>query len=153
MKLNDILNLPKEYGAFDIREFVPPQIWNRFKEQSVMMMDPKVFDIAVLYRTYFDVPIIINNWFIGGPYMYRGYRPPRVNVGAEFSQHKTGRAFDCHSPNISPQEMYKMILKDPQLFMDAGLTTLEDISFTKTWLHSDCRIVTTTTDILIVKPI
>lgn len=137
---------------FDVREFVPPQIWNKYGERSIWFVDPKLIEIATLYREFFEAPIIINNWYIGGKYMYRGYRPPRINVGTEYSQHKMGRAFDCHSPNITPQEMYKSILDNPEPFMKVGLTALEDINFTTTWLHSDCRPSLQDT-ILIVKPI
>jgi len=143
MKLNDY---------FDVREFVPPQIWNKYGEKSIWFIDPKIIQIATLYREFFNVPIVINNWYIGGKFMYRGYRPPRVNIGSEFSQHKMGRAFDCHSPLITPQEMYKIILDNPTKFQEVGLTTLENIIFTNTWLHSDCRPTNQDT-ILIVNPL
>lgn len=143
MKLNDY---------FDVREFVPPQIWNKYQNNSIWFVDPKLVQIATAYREFFETPIVINNWFIGGKFMYRGYRPPRVNVGAEFSQHKMGRAFDCHSPLITPQQMYKLILDNEKHFMEYGLTALEDISFTETWVHSDCR-PSLLDKILIVKPI
>lgn len=143
MKLND---------HFDVREFVPPQIWNKYGEKSIWFIDPKIIQIATFYREFFNVPIVINNWYIGGKFMYRGYRPPRVNIGSEFSQHKMGRAFDCHSPSITPQEMYKLILDNPTKFQEAGLTTLENIIFTNTWLHSDCRPTNQDT-ILIVNPL
>lgn len=137
---------------FDIREFVPPQIWNKFGEKSIWFIDPKIIEIAKAYREFFEVPIIINNWYIGGKFMYRGYRPPRVNVGTEYSQHKSGRAFDCHSPNITPQNMYKLILDNQEFFMEKGLTTIENVVFTPTWLHSDCR-PTSKKEILIVNPL
>jgi len=144
MKLNDF---------FEIQEFVPPQIWNKFGEKSLWLIDPKIIEIATEYRKFFKVPIIINNWNSrNGPYMYRGYRPPRVNIGSEYSQHKMGRAFDFSSPGTNPEFFYNEILKNQEHFMKFGLTTLEDISFTKTWLHSDCRETNQDT-ILIVKPL
>lgn len=137
---------------FDIREFVPPQIWNRFGEKSIWFIDPKIIEIAKAYREFFEVPIIINNWYIGGRFMYRGYRPPRANVGTEYSQHKSGRAFDCHSPSITPQHMYKLILDNQEFFMEKGLTTVENVLFTPTWIHSDCR-PTNKKELLIVNPL
>lgn len=137
---------------FDVREFVPPQIWNKFGEKSIWFIDPKVISIATAYREFFEVPIIINNWFIGGKYMYRGYRPPRVNIGTEFSQHKSGRAFDCHSPSISVKEMYRLILDNQEIFKGVGLTTIENVDFTPTWIHSDCR-PSLSDDLLIVNPL
>lgn len=137
---------------FDIREFVPPQIWNKYAEKSLWFIDPKIVEIATAYREHFNVPIVINNWYIGGQFMYRGYRPPRVNIGSEYSQHKMGRAFDCHSPSISVKEMHSEIIKNFDKFKLVGLTTLEDINFTTTWVHSDCRPTNQDT-VLIVKPL
>ena len=143
MKLNDY---------FDVREFVPPQIWNKFGEKSIWFIDPKVVEIATAYREFFKVPIVINNWYIGGQFSYRGYRPPRVNIGAEFSQHKMGKAFDCHSPSISVKDIYNQILENWDHFKQFGLTTVEDVNFTPTWIHSDCRVTNQDT-LLIVKPL
>lgn len=142
----------KVNNHFSIEEFVPPQIWNKFKEKSIWFINPKVIEIATAYREFFNVPIIINNWYIGGNLMYRGYRPPRVNIGAEYSQHKLGNAFDCHSPELSPKDMHKAIVENYEHFKQFGLTTLEDINFTPTWVHSDCRPTNQDT-LLIVKPL
>lgn len=143
MKINDY---------FDVREFVPPQIWNKFKESSIWFIDPKVIAIATAYREFFNVPIIINNWYNGGSFMYRGYRPPRANVGSEYSQHKMGRAFDCHTTAMSSRELHKLIIDNQKHFMEFGLTTLEDPAFSPTWVHSDCR-PTNMNELLIVKPL
>lgn len=124
---------------FDIREFVPKQIWTKFGDKSIWFVDERTIAIALAYREHFGVPIIINNWHTGGEYMYRGYRPPRVNLGAEYSQHKFGRAFDCSTSSISASDMLKEVQANWTKFKALGLTTIENPKFTPGWLHSDCR--------------
>lgn len=137
---------------FDLREFVPPEIWGRYGEKSIWFVDPKVFAIASAYREFFGVPVIVNTWHNGGQLTYRGYRPPDTKIGATFSQHRFGRAFDCHFVGLTVQEAYKRICDNFAPFAAVGLTTLEDVAHTPTWLHSDCRAVADNSKPLIVRP-
>ena len=137
---------------FHIEEFVPPQIFKKFGENSIWFIDPKIIAIATAYREFFGVPVHINDWHSGGKMTYRGYRPPRVNVGAEYSQHKMGRAFDCNIGKMTSKEMYDKVIANYEHFKAFGLTTLENYKFTDGWLHSDCRI-TNTNKLLIVDPL
>lgn len=137
---------------FELEEFIPPQIFKRWGTNSIQFLDPKILAIATAYREFFGVPVHINNWHKGGPLSYRGYRPPRVNVGGEYSQHKFGRAFDCNIGNMTSKEMSTKVLDNWEHFKTFGLTTLENYKFTDTWLHSDCRITNQDTP-LIVDPL
>lgn len=139
MKTNNFVTAYRLNKYFLIEEFVPPQTIKLFKEKAIWFVDPKVIAIATAYREFFDVPVLINNWHRGGSISYRGYRPPRVNVGAEYSQHKLGNAFDCNIGVMTGKEMYKNVVDNYDYFKQFGLTTVEDPIFTKTWLHSDCR--------------
>jgi hypothetical protein len=136
---------------FDIREFVPPSLWNEKKEKCIEYIDPAIISIAEFYRDFFKSKVIVNDWLFGGQLTLRGWRPQDCKIGAKFSQHKLGKAFDCHFDTISHIDAYKKILADPKPFMEKGLTTLENIEFTKTWLHSDVR-KTGYKGILIVNP-
>lgn len=137
---------------FEIEEFVPPQIFKQYGQRSIWFIDPKIVDIATAYREFFEVPVRINNWHNGGPYSYRGYRPPRVNIGSEYSQHKFGRAFDCNIGTMNAKQMFDEVSKNYAHFEKFGLTTLENYKFTDGWLHSDCRI-TNNDKLLIVDPL
>lgn len=137
---------------FEIEEFVPPQIFKQYQQKSLWFIDPKIIEIATAYREFFDQPVIINNWYNGGPYSYRGYRPPRVNIGSEYSQHKFGRAFDCNIGKMTSKEAYEQVTKNFDHFSKYGLTTLENYKFTDGWLHSDCRETGIKT-LLIVDPL
>lgn len=59
---------------FDLREFVPPEIWNRYGEKSIWFVNPKLFEIAqfekefltAYYKNKYDdlktVLVVCNNW-------------------------------------------------------------------------------------------
>lgn len=143
MKLNDY---------FEIQEFVPPQTFKRFGANSIWFINPKIVELATAYREFFKLPVVINNWNRGGQFSYRGYRPPRVNVGAEYSQHKLGNAFDCNIGSMTEKQMFDAVKENFSFFKEFGLTTLEDYNFTDGWLHSDVRH-TNLNELLIVKPL
>lgn len=137
---------------FDLEEFVPPQIFKLFGKDSIWYIDPKIVELATAYRMFFNKPVVINNWHKGGTYSYRGYRPPRVNVGAEYSQHKSGRAFDCTIGKMTEKQMFDTIKENFSYFKEFGLTTMEDYRFTDGWIHSDVRN-TNLDHLLVVKPL
>lgn len=151
---------------FDVREFVPKSIWDAFGESSKWFIDIRMVKLAEFYKQFFkayykadNVLIIANNWHTGGEYQFRGYRPRSCNVGGENSQHRRGTAFDCDIIIIKGKqrieanykEIHQVIKQNQKEFMDAGLTTIEDVAFAPTWLHSDNRNTGLDT-ILIVKP-
>jgi hypothetical protein len=57
---------------------------------------------------------------------------------------------------LSADEVRAEILSFPQVFLDLGLSTLENGTFAPTWVHSDIRNtamdLSRPTQILIVKP-
>lgn len=136
---------------FYIHEFVPKVIYNKYGENSKWFIRPEIIRLAEFYRTWFNAPLYINNWFWGGDKQNRGFRTPNTSIGALYSQHKLGAAFDCNIRGITPDEVRAEILAHEEEFMKVGLTTLEDGHFAPTWVHSDIR-PTGLDNILIVKP-
>lgn len=124
---------------FDVREFVPPQIWQRFKESSGWFIRPEVIRLAQFYRDWFGAAVTVNTWPWGGPHTERGFRLPHTDTGASLSQHRFGCAFDCTIDGLSADEVRQEILSHEEAFMEAGLTTLESGEFAPTWVHSDIR--------------
>ncbi len=122
---------------FVIQEFVPPAIYNQFKEKSIWFINPQLYIIAEFVRKHFNKPVTINNWHAGGTYTESGFRMPDTGTGAKLSAHKRGCAIDIKMPGVNYDDVRKEILANEKLFMDAGVTTIED--GTKTWLHIDCR--------------
>ncbi len=136
---------------FSLHEFVPRIIYQRYGVNARWFIRKEIIDLAQFYRDWFEAPLYINNWFWGGPRQNRGFRTPNTRVGALYSQHKLGAAFDCNVKGMSPDDVRQEILDNSAEFMAAGLTTLEDPAFAPTWIHSDIRR-TEMDEILIVRP-
>ncbi len=121
---------------FDIREFVDPDTWNQFGENSRWFIDKRLVDCVELLRELTGSPIIINDWHVGGRFKESGLRNPITSTGARYSQHKFGRAADCKL-NGNTEDVRNIIRKNWDKFKSLGLTTIE--KDTPTWVHLDCR--------------
>ena len=137
---------------FLLQEFVPKAIYKLYEGKSTWFINPKIIQIAQELRYASGVPIIINNWHIGGVYNQSGYRVPETVIGAKLSQHKLGNAIDVRSNEVTPIELMNVVLSKKDLFMQLGLTAMEDVTATKSWLHLDCRFVPQQKEIIIFKP-
>lgn len=136
---------------FYLYEFVPKEIYERWGEKSIRFIDRRIVLLADFIRDRFGKPMTINNWHEGGSLNNRGFRLPDSSVGAFLSDHKFGRAEDFNIEGITPQEVYKDIMDNQDMYMKAGATIIEDIEFTKTWTHLSVSW-TGSDKILIVKP-
>lgn len=136
---------------FDLREFVPPSVWDDFGTASRWFLDPRMLDLAQFYRDYFDTPVRVNDWHYGGSFTERGFRLPDTNTGAGLSQHKFGRAFDCNIRGMDSDEVRREIQQNEAVFLEAGLTTLESGEIATTWVHSDIRY-TDKNEIMVITP-
>ena len=81
----------------------------------------------------------LNDWYWGGGNDSRGWRPADDPDGAALSQHKFGRALDGSPESASPVEVHVDIINNPQLYLDAGITTFETVWLTPSWVHMDNR--------------
>jgi len=138
---------------FHIEEFVSKSVFKQFGEKSLWFIDPKVIQIARFVRNRMGKPVNINTWKWreNGGFQYRGLREQGVAIGAAFSQHRFGRGLDLDVVGMGVSEIMEDIQKQPKLYMEAGVTTVEDPKFTPTWVHFDCR-PTNKKEILWVKP-
>ena len=141
------LTLPK-YPCFnspyyDIREWVDARTWNAFGIRSVWQLDPRQVRIGDLIRKKTGAPTTINNWHFVRPgetvYDSSGFRAVWDQTGGKLSQHRRGFAGDYKVRGIPPLQVCQIILANLDEFLDAGLTTIENIEFTPSWLHLDCR--------------
>lgn len=123
---------------FDLQEFVPEEIFKKWQGSSLWFVDPRIIQTAQALRDEFG-PMTINDKYRGGTYNYSGFRQPSCTIGAKMSQHRFGRAIDCKFKDITVQEAYASILADQSYWISKGITTLENIDFTKSWLHVDIR--------------
>lgn len=139
---------------FYLDEFIHPDIYRKYGKNSIWFLDAKIVYICQQLRTDLNVPITINNWAVGGNFKYSGLRPLDAKIGAKRSQHKFGRAADPKGfGGMSIEEVFNYIMdnENKSRYMDLGLTTIENIKHTPTWLHLDTRL-TNLEDILIVNP-
>lgn len=164
---------------FNLKEFVSPLTWKRFGLKSIWFIDPKIIAIAQLLRDVTGARVTINDWHLEGNYRYSGYRPPlivrlkkifanrfepiktlneflkivkRYKIGAAESDHKFGRAIDVKVKGLTSGEVYNIIISHKSEFIKAGLTVMEDVSYTSTWNHLSCRNTGTKNEILIIQP-
>lgn len=128
-----------------MQEFIPSKeyynimVYKNSEDRFYRLVDPKIVSIAQFYRDYFGREVVINNWHTGGNFSLRGWRPQDTKIGARFSQHKLGKAFDCNIKGLSDREVYETILKNKELFYEKGVRRLEDIRYTTGWLHTDIK--------------
>ena len=126
--------LPKSYYKKDNR------LWNIFDDRLLITIDN-------LRNKYGKM--LVNDWYWKGENQYRGWRPLDCKVGAEFSQHKFGRAVDLILLEVDVNMVRKEII-DNQFSEDFKyITCMEDNT---SWLHIDVRNHNKKNGILIVLP-
>lgn len=146
---------------FAIKEFVSNKFLNFCASkgfQPSWFIRPEVVKLAQFYKDFFTryfknkypglktvlININTNGW------QTRGYRDKmdQSKNGAKHSQHNFFNAFDCEiilvfndgrRVEADYYEIHHVIYQNEQLFLDAGLTTIESLKIAKGWLHSDLR--------------
>lgn len=120
---------------FIIQELVDRATFEKFGEQAWMLFNPIALEALDDLRRFFNAPVIVNNWHEGGQFQYRGFRPRSCSIGAEYSQHRFGNAFDCDIQGVTAQEARKKILENQDNLLLFQITRLED---KVNWVHMDC---------------
>lgn len=121
---------------FSLQELVDKETFSKWGGFSQKFLDEDTVKLLQFMRDRWG-SLRVNDWSYGGKLQYRGLRPPNCTVGGSMSQHRFGRAFDLNSNRLSPNEMRADILNNESLFLDHGLTRIEDGNFAPTWLHFD----------------
>jgi hypothetical protein len=137
-----------------LNEVVHPAAIQALGERAWTLMDERVLRGADWLREMFG-PCTINGKFGGKGFTESGLRDPFTKTGAKFSQHKFGRALDMKFHKVTCKEVYEYIIRNPGQARENGITTVEDIAFTGTWLHIDCRLLPESfpdNGVLVVKP-
>lgn len=127
---------------FDIREFIHPAFFNAVGPiKARWYISDFQRDFAFLLREVLDSPIELNDWYRGGRLVGKGSRPRsyKPKGGGEFSQHYAFNALDPSSKHFTPAQMLQKIMDNAARFEAIGLTTIESLEITPTWLHGDCR--------------
>jgi hypothetical protein len=139
---------------FALNEVVYPGAIQALGDRAWTLMDERILRGADWLRELFG-PCTINGKFGGKGFTESGLRDPFTKTGAPFSQHKFGRALDLKFHKVTCKEVYDYIIRNPGQARENGITTVEDIAFTGTWLHIDCRLLPESfpeNGVLVVKP-
>lgn len=125
---------------FYLQEFVPKSLYRKWGNNATWYIDPRIPKLAQFVRDRYNVPITINNWHYKkeGIFNFRGFRPSNCAWGAKHSMHKGGRAFDFDC-QIPLKEIFADILLNKKLFMNKGISAVENIERSITWIHVDIR--------------
>lgn len=138
---------------FDLREWVPPEIYVQRGERAWELLDVTLLKGADLLRKELNSPVIINTWHsaeLTARFTRRtqsGFRTVAFfvdladgdrAVGLEayaksLSQHKFGRGMDCLTPGVSSEEVRRIVKAAPKHF---GFTAVEG---KVSWFHGDTR--------------
>ena len=133
---------------FDLREFIPKEVYDVFGEKSTRFIDPNLVVVCEWLRVTLGKSITINNWHTGGQYNLSGFRPPDCPTGAKLSSHKRGTAADIKVAGMTPKQVLKYIQDHWKELRDMGLSTVENPDATPTWLH--ISVEWTDLDVLVI---
>jgi len=143
MKVND---------RFDIREYVPKEVWDKYGQRSVRFVDRALMDadlellLDLQDHLGEELSCTINNWLWGGTRTQSGLRVEGQRYYRPTSLHATGRASDkifkySSGPNkgklVPNKVVYDFILANQDVYWSLGIRRIEDIRDAKTWLHWD----------------
>lgn len=123
---------------FTIAELVPKRTLEQYKGRDHILwglLDQEALQALVALREFFG-PLEVNNYVWGGARQYSGWRPGNSKVGAVLSQHKFGRAFDCHFKNVTSDEVRAYVLAHQNSF-----PWIHSIEMEVSWFHFDTRYV------------
>ena len=128
--------IPKYFQWY---ELMPSE---EYKPYWLILMDERILRTLDEIRKHYGVPVTVNNWFTGGQFRNRGFRPMTGNVGAKYSQHRFGRAVDFDVRGISAET----VRNDIRAGLFPLITCIED---NINWVHIDVR---NTNSLLVVTP-
>lgn len=90
---------------FNTEELVSKEVYELLGDMAIKLIDPTALEVLENVREILDVPLICNNWHDGGTRDECGFRAQGTSVGAKYSQHRVGMAFDLVSPRMTAKEM------------------------------------------------
>lgn len=140
MNKNKVINDLKKY--FNIRELVSPNVYYELKDRAWDLFHIDALKMLLNVRIFYQKPIIINSVKRG--YKASGYRAMDCRIGAKYSAHRLGLAFDLKDARMTLKhnlELYEFILKGGKYL---GVIELESKNYTiqnkvTGWVHISCR--------------
>lgn len=124
---------------FIIQEFVPREVFEIFGTKSSWFIDIRIVHVCQYLRDLTQKSLTVNNWYWDGSYNNSGFRKADASIGAIMSQHKYGRAADIKIEGLDPKEIEQIVYDNWIELRRLGLSTIEKVSSTPTWMHLDVR--------------
>lgn len=137
---------------FVVQELVPPEVYSDLKNEKyslTQIMNPKLLITADSIREYFNKPMTINNWFLGGEFTLRGFRPKNCPIGAVNSRHKFGDAIDFDIEGMTAEQVRQEILKNQKNTAFKYITRMEN---GVNWVHIDLKPIPDFKNIILFDP-
>ena len=121
---------------FRLQELVPRDLYNKHNgsEKLWLLFDMYLLQEADRLRKRYGA-CYVNNWHNGGNLQQCGFRND-LGTGAEFSQHRFGRALDLHFVKVTAEEVRQELIKDCQ---QGRNEIIKGIELGVSWLHIDVR--------------
>jgi len=127
---------------FKVQEFVDSNSYNARGDKAISLMDWRMLWTADAIREYFNFPMTINNWHLGGSRQWSGIRNPNSDDYSPYSQHTYGRAIDFYLTGMDSSDVRKEIINKPNEKAFQYITCIEDFDG-MSWVHVDCRVLRT----------
>jgi hypothetical protein len=119
---------------FDLYELCDRTTFQKWGEEAWTLFHPDALDALDGIREFFNAPVTVNNWYGGGPFQYRGYRPHDCLVGASNSYHRRGMAFDLDVKGYDADDARRIICENQDNPLLAKIRRMEA---NVTWVHFD----------------
>ena len=114
---------------FKAQELVPPSIYEKMGERSLVLIDDRALQTLDQLRRSLG-PCTVNDWCFGGKFKQSGLRTPESKHYSPTSKHSFGRAMDCKFRDHTAEEVRQFVIKNRDLF--PFITFIEsDVS----WFH------------------
>lgn len=134
---------------FQLYELVPKFAYENIDHYKLWVCwRPEVLWTADMLRETYG-KMVVNDWFWGGDYQYRGWRPQHPPIGERWSnwtQHAWWNALDCKFQDVTTDQVREDIKANRYPVVFQHIRCIEEGT---SWLHFDCRNVQ---QLLIVKP-
>lgn len=122
---------------FNIEELVSSKCYEQYGDDSIKFLDKIALEALENVREILDIPLICNNWNIGGNRNYCGYREPDCGVGVKTGYHYKGQAFDLISSEMTAKEMREKLSNNIDKLKHPIRVEKWDNKGEISWLHID----------------
>jgi hypothetical protein len=104
------------------------------------LFDPDAIQLLIDLHEFFGFVMRINNWFWGGDFNWRGFRSSECKVGAKYSAHKLGMAFDIDFINGKSGIIPASVMINAIVTHRDKFKMLRGIETGVNWVHVDVMV-------------